>query len=341
MKELFVSKTGGSIQVFLSSDGESIPLGRNWVHQIEQALATTSLMFVFVTPASLKSSWLYFESGYAYSKEIRVVPVGFLGVDLASIPAPLNLLQGFNITSESGLNNIIAVANSTFQHNHGENFNGEEYRAICSTGLLRQDAGLGTYAGLLDEITFSIEGQKLLSANFEMALRKIAETFNLPARECRLSHDTLETQGITFRAFEPRGDSYLQICIDPGIADIALPLIENALRHVLKDGFCGVILYIRFVKGVAYLDQRHKLTGRLYGTGVKLSPDSWLRYNDMEFDFEPGFTTSFTTTKSLRRITAPYLKTRLLTDQIDLQQFQQLLDLLFEREILTFSRIGS
>jgi hypothetical protein len=96
-------------------------------------------MFVFVTPASLKSSWLYFESGYAYSKAIRVIPVGFLGVDLTSIPAPLDLLQGFNITSESGLNNIIAVANSVSQHNHGDTFTAEEYRGICSTGLLRQD----------------------------------------------------------------------------------------------------------------------------------------------------------------------------------------------------------
>ena len=181
---------------------------------------------------------------------------------------------------------------------------------------VRHDTRLGTYAALLDHITFRIEGQKLLSANFEMVLRKIADTFNLPQRECRLSHDTLETQGITFAASELGDDSCLKISVDPGIADLALPLIENALRDVLKDGFCGVIIYIRFVKGVTYLDQRHKLTGRLYGTGVKLSADTWLRYNDMEFDFEPGFTTA----KSGRRITTPYLKTRLLTDQIDLQR---------------------
>lgn len=37
LKELLLSYTGGAIDFFLSSDGQSIPLGRNWVHEIQQA----------------------------------------------------------------------------------------------------------------------------------------------------------------------------------------------------------------------------------------------------------------------------------------------------------------
>lgn len=111
LNELFVAATGGSVDTFLSSDGQSIPLGRNWVHRIEDALEHAELMIVFVSPSSLRSNWIFFESGFAYAKKIRVVPVGFLGIDLASLPPPLSLLQGFNITSEEGLNNIIAVTN--------------------------------------------------------------------------------------------------------------------------------------------------------------------------------------------------------------------------------------
>ena len=114
-------KTGGSIDVFLSSDGQSIPFGRNWVHSVEQALNDAKLMVVFVTPNSLRSNWLHFESGYAYSKNIRVVPVG-IGIDLATVGAPLNLLQGFNITSEAGLKNLNSVVNEVFDHAHPENF---------------------------------------------------------------------------------------------------------------------------------------------------------------------------------------------------------------------------
>src|SRR5262245_39653334 len=101
LKELLVSYTGGAIDFFLSSDGQSIPLGRNWVHEVQQALDSSQLMFVFITPRSLQSSWLYFEAGYAYSKGIKVVPVAIYGVDLAAVPPPLSLLQGFNVSSEA------------------------------------------------------------------------------------------------------------------------------------------------------------------------------------------------------------------------------------------------
>lgn len=36
LKEMVAAKTGNSIDIFLSSDGESIPLGRNWVHTIQK-----------------------------------------------------------------------------------------------------------------------------------------------------------------------------------------------------------------------------------------------------------------------------------------------------------------
>ena len=94
-RELLEQKTGSAIDFFLSSDGQSIPLGRNWVHRIERALEDARVMLVFLTPDSLKSQWIYFEAGFAYSKAIRVVPIGALGVDLSQLHPPLSLLQGF------------------------------------------------------------------------------------------------------------------------------------------------------------------------------------------------------------------------------------------------------
>lgn len=89
LKKLVEARTGGSIRIFLSGDGQSIPFGSNWVHKIEDALHDSSLMFVFVTPNSLRSNWIYFEAGHAYSQGMKVVPVGF-GIDLNGI-APLYL----------------------------------------------------------------------------------------------------------------------------------------------------------------------------------------------------------------------------------------------------------
>ena len=114
IKDHILEKTGNSIQIFMSSDGASIPFGKNWLKEIELALTECKLMFVWLTPNSVKSNWIYFESGYAYSRDIKVVPIGFDGIKLEELPAPLNLLQGFNINSSSSLNNIIAVINKEF-----------------------------------------------------------------------------------------------------------------------------------------------------------------------------------------------------------------------------------
>lgn len=83
--------TGGVMDIFMSSDGQSIPFGTNWIHKVEEGLKSATIMFVFVTENSVSSGWIYFEAGYAYSKGIQVIPVG-IGVDIGALKAPLNLL---------------------------------------------------------------------------------------------------------------------------------------------------------------------------------------------------------------------------------------------------------
>lgn len=121
--------TGGSIKVFMSSDGQSIPLGHNWIHKIEQGLDDASIMFVFVTPNSISSNWIYFEAGFAYSRNIEVIPVG-LGVDISKLSAPLSMLQGFNIISKDSLNNFIATINKKFTLKFPESFSDEDLLSL-------------------------------------------------------------------------------------------------------------------------------------------------------------------------------------------------------------------
>jgi hypothetical protein len=126
LKKLIEEKIGGTLEIFMSSDGQSIPFGSNWIHKIEHGLENARIMFVFVTSNSLLSNWIYFEAGFAYSKGIEVIPVG-IGVDIGKIPPPINLLQGFNITSSESLNNIINIINKKFSYSFKENFTEEEY----------------------------------------------------------------------------------------------------------------------------------------------------------------------------------------------------------------------
>lgn len=129
IKNKLDSATGGVMDIFMSSDGQSIPFGTNWIHKIEEGLQAAKIMFVFVTENSISSGWIYFEAGYAYSKGIQVIPIG-IGVDIGSLKAPLNLLQGFNISSEDSLNNFITIINRTFDYHFSNVFEHNDYLEV-------------------------------------------------------------------------------------------------------------------------------------------------------------------------------------------------------------------
>lgn len=129
IKNKLDSATGGVMDIFMSSDGQSIPFGTNWIHKIEEGLQAAKIMFVFVTENSISSGWIYFEAGYAYSKGIQVIPIG-IGVDIGSLKAPLNLLQGFNISSEDSLNNFITIINRTFDYHFSNIFEHNDYLEV-------------------------------------------------------------------------------------------------------------------------------------------------------------------------------------------------------------------
>ncbi len=130
IKNKLIDITSGTMDIFMSSDGQSIPFGRNWVSKIEEGLKNAQIMFIFVTPNSIKSDWIYFEAGYAYSKDIEVIPVG-IGINIEELKAPLNLLQGFNILSCDSINNFISVINKKFSVSYKEDFDESDYSLIC------------------------------------------------------------------------------------------------------------------------------------------------------------------------------------------------------------------
>ncbi|OQB13757.1 MAG: hypothetical protein BWY15_01606 [Firmicutes bacterium ADurb.Bin193] len=121
--------TNGTLDIFMSSDGESIPFGTNWVHKIEQGLNDAKIMFIFITQNSLLSNWIYFESGFTYAKGIEVIPVG-LGVDIGILKPPLNLLQGFNLNSGESLNNFITIINQKFDYKFKNNFTNKDFALL-------------------------------------------------------------------------------------------------------------------------------------------------------------------------------------------------------------------
>lgn len=137
IKDKLGKATKGVIDIFLSSDGQSIPFGTNWVHRVEQGLKDATIMFVFATENSIRSGWIYFEAGFAYSKGIKVIPVG-LGVSITELKAPLSLLQGFDVESADSLNNIIAIINREYQYHFSEEFTVSDYQDIIEKSAIGQ-----------------------------------------------------------------------------------------------------------------------------------------------------------------------------------------------------------
>lgn len=151
IKNKVMQYTSNTLDIFQSSDGESIPFGTNWIHKVEEGLKEAKVMFVFITENSISSGWIYFEAGYAYSKGVHVIPVG-IGVSVGDLKAPLNLLQGFNITSADGLNNFLTIINREFCYGFPAQFTDADFYEISA-----QSSSSKYHSIQFDEIIQSIK----------------------------------------------------------------------------------------------------------------------------------------------------------------------------------------
>ncbi len=93
----------GLLDVFVSSDIESINVGQNWLVSLESALHRSSLLLVLCSHASLRRPWVNFEVGAAWIKQVPIVPICHSGLEPSSLPVPLVLLQGVRASSVDGV----------------------------------------------------------------------------------------------------------------------------------------------------------------------------------------------------------------------------------------------
>jgi hypothetical protein len=332
LKEQFLTKTSGSIDVFLYSDGQSIPFGRNWVHSVEQALNDAKLMVVFVTPNSLRSNWLHFEAGYAYSKNIQVIPVD-IGIDLATVGAPLNLLQGFNITSEAGLNNLIAVVNEAFGHAHAESFTIEDFHVITTSCRLSMNTTLGPHTNSIKEITVRVPKANLNGSTPSSAIKGLASTLEAEALEHAADEKTIKMQGMSLYGQEGNGPDEIRIDLDPAVADIAFPLVDRLVKIITPTGMSKIPIRIDFFEGIDAFQQHHSLTGRLFGTGVRISPGGELEFKSLSFSIANLLHIGV---GGQSRRGCAYVKLTASGETVCLADVRDLLDVLFDREVLSF-----
>ena len=333
LKDSLNDKVGGTIDIFLSSDGQSIPFGKNWVHKIEEALGLSKIMFVFLSPNSIHSNWLYFEAGFSYSKGIEVIPVGILGVDLNQISPPLNLLQGFNIDSMDGLNNIITIINQKFGYSHKESFTGDDYSKIFAEIEFSEFNLFRDFAKDIDYIRFELvqnisNSKSVRASNYVEIIEKYFGEQKIDYGN--LKHD-IYTHGLTINIQKEKDNEKCFIFVDPLLTKRSFKIIKDILNEVYTENLERYFFYVYFKDPINFLKPTFKVSSRFFDTDVKIS-DRGLglyKYGKIVFALDEE---KDTWTK--KKEPEQYLRVVYEVNELDSLPFFELIKMLFECGVL-------
>ncbi len=326
-KKILDERAGGFVNFFLSSDGESITFGRNWVVKVSDALAKAKVMFVFLSAQSIDSKWIHFETGYACAKDIQVVPVCLPGIDLNRISPPISLLQGFNLHSHEAMGNIVRICNDALSGKMQESFTAEDFESLVSKMTGRGASFFGDYSWAIDEITMSCSGD-ITSESFNPipVLENICKKAGMPCR-CNtrfknehMAHDNgllisnFEQAGCKI-AFEHKEDAEaqkarlqknkelktsgaaqekaipkrfsLKCTLSPEMFSVNAPLLDDWFKQASITE--PVLVRVCMNKGIDAEKRRERLTGKLHQWGIRLLANGNFEFNGFEFEFDQHY----------------------------------------------------
>lgn len=99
----------GLVDVFVSSDAKSIPLGKNWLDQVTEGLRSCRAMLLLCSQASIGRTWINFEAGAAWAREIEVAPICHSGLRPVDLPLPMSLLQGVEASDPARIEQVFQL----------------------------------------------------------------------------------------------------------------------------------------------------------------------------------------------------------------------------------------
>jgi hypothetical protein len=270
----------------------------------------------------VNSAWIYFEAGYSYSKDIQVVPLGISGIDLSDIKPPLSLLQGFNIKSVDGLNNLIAVLNYTFSHSHSGTFTKDEFTQIFGEDEFSK-TGLGEYSSLIDNIIIPIP------CNVDGALDQIVVLFEKEGiQHQKRSNDQgataiVHTHGLSFR----KRKSSIYAELDPNLTSVMFKIVDKVREETCPDEGDSYTVQVNFIRRLTtYHYQSPKLTAKFYNSGVTFGDNDSFLFDDMNFRIQEDF--GFEAQPSI------FLDIVYRGNKLEQIKLRELIEILIEREII-------
>ena len=109
---------GGFVDVFVSSDGTTIPAGHDFLQKVQQGLADCDGALYLISPTSVLRPWIHFELGAVWIRSllrqeaggspIPTVPLCHSGMTKGSLPVPLDVLNATLASSATDLRSTFA-----------------------------------------------------------------------------------------------------------------------------------------------------------------------------------------------------------------------------------------
>lgn len=271
-KKALERATGGTITFFLSSDGQSIKVGYNWVASLQESLEKAALAFVFLTTNSLNSTWVAFEAGFMHSKKIRVIPVALPGVDMGSVPPPLSLLQGFHLHSAELMNNVFTYLNEEFQHHHERSFTDSDYQSIFGAQSAFSTGFFGDYSSLVTQIVVTgtssgriIEGLARTLAQHKIELTKQSD------------RDVKRGSAPGLVAWQNHNSEF-RIEIDSAMCSLLL----SSVLAITSKRCSNRQITVGFVLGVKRSVAPNGMSARAFGTEIKILSSGLMSFRGIE-----------------------------------------------------------
>ncbi len=105
----------GLLDIFVSSDRETIQAGSKWLDEVDKALKSADLQIVLCSQESVGRPWVNFEAGAVWLRGIPVIPLCHSGLKPDDLPVPLGMLEGLECSRPEGLQKLYDVLAKTLR----------------------------------------------------------------------------------------------------------------------------------------------------------------------------------------------------------------------------------
>lgn len=103
----------GLLDIFVSSDKETIQAGTKWLDEVDTALKSADFQIVLCSNESVGRPWVNFEAGAAWIRGIPVIPLCHSGLRPTDLPTPLSMLQAVECSKPDALYKLYDIVAKT------------------------------------------------------------------------------------------------------------------------------------------------------------------------------------------------------------------------------------